>query len=255
MRKLFLIFTCFSITLFSNAQMHFIHADSIITWDNDAMNLRNTALQASAQLRPQRIVAQQTQLKALLTAWQQNKDNPLNNPYVVTNRFTQAARLLSLTSDAQYALEMERLIYGPLMQTALQPTLTSEKITAAQTLLNALGTMMGMMGDTLYVNYYANATTVINDKTGEFQLDQITGMPFHERVKFRFSRMTSTQGHPLTIALRLPQGEWNSATLPIYCNGHETLYRIEKGYALITNTWKTGFEIYFDLPEPLLKEQ
>ena len=255
MRKLFFIFTLLGVALSCNAQMHFIHADSVIIWDNDAMNLRNTALEASAQLRPQGIVAQHTQLHALQTAWQKGKDCDYNNPFAVANRFTLAARLLSLTADAQYALDMEQLIYGPLVQAAVQPTLTSEKITAAQTLLNALGTIMGIKGDTLYVNYYANATTIINNGKGEFQLDLITGMPYHERVKFRFARMTSHQGLPITIGIRLPQGEWDSTTFPIYCNGHETPYLIEKGYALITNTWKTGFEIYFDLPEPLLKEQ
>lgn len=255
MRKLFFILAYLGVTLSCNAQMRFIPADSIITWDNDVMNLRNTALEANAQLRPQRISAPHSQLQALQTAWLQGEMEDFSNPFAITNRFTLAARLLSLTADAQYALEMERLIYGPIIQTASQPTLTSGKITTAQTLLNALGTMMGMKGDTLYVNYYANTTTILNHNNSEIQLDLITGMPFHERVKFRFSRMTFAQGIPLTIGIRLPQGEWNSATFPIYCNGHETPYRIEKGYALITNTWQSGFEIYFDLPQPLLIEQ
>ncbi len=255
MRKFPLLLSVLLLSLGVKAQWRFVPADSIVTWDNDVMNLRTTALQASEQLRPQPIGASTEELKELQTTWEgmRQKEASTEPPYSAVNRFNMAAKLLSLTSDAQYALDMELLIYHPLLQSAIAPGLSAEKVVTAQTLLSALGTMMATKGDSLYVNFYANATAIIANCGGEFQLDLITGMPFHERVKLRFARMSAPQGLKRTICIRLPEGEWNERTLPIYCNGHDTPYKVEKGYAIITNTWRQGFEIYFDLPSPLLQ--
>lgn len=253
MRTLIAILTFCVCWLNANAQLHFIPADSIVTWDSDVANLRNTALEASAHLTPQYISADFSQGKMLQTSWEKEAGKHNMNPFAIANRFTLAAKLLTLTADAKYALEMEQVIYKALLQQASTPTLSAEKVTAAQTLLNAVGTMLATQGDTLYVNYYANSTATIPTSMGSLQLDIVTGMPFHERVKFRFARMTQPKGMQVTICLRLPEGEWNDTSFPIYCNGHDTPYHIEKGYAVITNTWRPGFEIYFDLPEPLLK--
>jgi DUF1680 family protein len=113
--------------------------------------------------------------------------------------------------------------------------------------------MLSTKGDTVYVNFYANATAMLQLPTGALQLDLITAMPFHERVKLRLARMENTQGMSITFCIRLPEGAWNDKTLPIYCNGHDTPYRVEQGYAIITSTWRPSFEIYFDLPKPLLE--
>lgn len=257
MRKFCLTLYLTCITLCASAQLHFLSADSVVTWDNDAANLRNTALQASPHLRAQQISATRDELPALQTAWekQMQKGDAMYSAYNVARNFTLAAQLLALTADAQYALAMEHLIYGPALEAAMSPTLNAEKITAAQTLLNAVGTLYATQGDTVYVNLYSNSTSLISHSEGEFQLDLITGMPFHERIKLRLSRTTNPQGLKITFCLRLPYGEWNDETFPIYCNGHETPYRIEKGYAVITNTWHSGYEIYFDYPQPLLELQ
>lgn len=255
MRKFISILTFLVIALSANAQLRYVAADSIVTWDNDVANLRNTALQASQQLRPQNIAADFTQLPKFQVAWQEEELKDVNtlSPFELSNRFMLVSRLLTLTADAHYAHEMERLIYGPLLYHAITPALTAEKIVSAQTLLTALGTMLGTRGDTVYVNFYANSTAIVNHDGRRFQLDLITAMPFHERVKIRFAQMANSKGMNFTVCLRLPEGEWNDKTFPIYCNGHDTPYRIEKGYAVITNTWRPGFEIYFDLPNPILK--
>ena len=257
MRKILFLLTFFGLSFTTSAQLRFVPADSIVTWDNDAVNLRTTALKASAQLRPQAITANASQLEALQAAWRKGgRENTVPySPFEAANRFTLAARLLTLTADGHYALEMEQLIYGPLLQNAVTPDLSAEKVAAAQTLLNAVGTMLATQGDTVYINFYANSTAMINHSEGAFQLDIITGMPFHERVKFRFARIPNPQGIKTTICLRLPAGVWSDKSLPIYCNGHDTPYRVEHGYAVLTSTWRTGFEIYFDLPEPLLQMQ
>lgn len=255
MKKLLFILTflCFGFT--AKAQLRFVSADSIMTWDNDVMNLRNTALNVGQQLRPQTLTATPTQLPALESAWQQMKgrDCATENAFSAGNRFNLAAQMLLLTADAHYAREMEQLIYGPLIQNATQSEMGAEKMAAAQTLLNAIGTMMAIKNDTVYVNFYANASVILPHAAGNYQLDLITGMPFHERVKIRFAQMPTRQGLKLTMCIRLPEGEWNDTSFPIYCNGHDTPYRIERGYAIITNTWRPGFEIYFDLPQPLLE--
>ena len=255
MSKILSLLIFLSISLTASAQLHFVAVDSIITWDNDIANLRTTALHASQQLRPQQIVANESQLEALQRAWQKEMQRPAvpTSAFSAANRFSLAARLLSLTADARYALDMEQLIYGPLLQEMDNPTLSAEKVTVAQTLLNAVGTMLATRGDTVFVNFYANATAMTPHSQGNFQLDLITGMPFHERVKLRFAKMPIPQGMKITFCLRLPAGEWTDKTLPIYCNGHDTPYRVEKGYAVITNTWRPGFEIYFDFPAPLLE--
>lgn len=255
MKKLLftLTFLCFGFT--AKAQLRFVSADSIMTWDNDVMNLRNTALNVGQQLRPQTLTATPTQLPALESAWQQMKgrDCATENAFSAGNRFNLAAQMLLLTADAHYAREMEQLIYGPLIQNATHPEMSAEKVAAAQTLLNAVGTMIAMKGDTVYINFHANASILLTHQVGTSQLDVITGMPFHERVKIRFAQMPTRQGLKLTMCIRLPEGEGSNVPFPIYCNGHDTPYSIEKGYALITNTWRPGFEIYFDLPKPLLE--
>lgn len=254
MRKILSLLIFLGLTLSASAQWQYVSADSIMTWDNDVANLRTTALKAHSQLRSQAIKAHASQLDALQTAWRKaNTDATLSSStFDAANRFTLAARLLMLTADAQYALSMEQLIYGPLLHAATAPDLSAEKITAAQALMNAVGTMLGTKGDTVYVNFYANATAMLHLPTGALQLDLITAMPFHERVKLRLARMENTQGMNITFCIRLPEGAWNDKTLPIYCNGHDTPYRVEQGYAVITSTWRPGFEIYFDLPKPLL---
>lgn len=255
MKKLLFILTflCFGFTV--KAQLRFVSADSIMTWDNDVMNLRNTALNVSKQLIPQPLTATLAQLPTLETAWLKAKERNLTatDAFSAGNRFNLAAQMLLLTADAHYAREMEQLIYGPLIQNATHPEMSAEKVAAAQTLLNAVGTMIAIKGDTVYVNFYANASVILPHAAGNYQLDLITGMPFHERVKIRFAQMPTRQGLKLTMCIRLPEGEWNDTSFPIYCNGHDTPYRIEKGYAIITNTWRPGFEIYFDLPQPLLE--
>lgn len=255
MKKLLFILTFLCFGFIAKAQLRFVSADSIMTWDNDVMNLRNTALNVGQQLRPQTLTATPTQLPALESAWQQMKgrDCATENAFSAGNRFNLAAQMLLLTADAHYAREMEQLIYGPLIQNATQSEMGAEKMAAAQTLLNAIGTMMAIKNDTVYVNFYANASVILPHAAGNYQLDLITGMPFHERVKIRFAQMPTRQGLKLTMCIRLPEGEWNDTSFPIYCNGHDTPYRIERGYAIITNTWRPGFEIYFDLPQPLLE--
>jgi DUF1680 family protein len=255
MKKLLFILTFLCFGFIAKAQLRFVSADSIMTWDNDVMNLRNTALNVGQQLRPQTLTATPTQLPALESAWQQMKgrDCATENAFSAGNRFNLAAQMLLLTADAHYAREMEQLIYGPLIQNATQSEMGAEKMAAAQTLLNAIGTMMAIKNDTVYVNFYANASVILPHAAGNYQLDLITGMPFHERVKIRFAQMPTRQGLKLTICIRLPEGEWNDTSFPIYCNGHDTPYLIERGYAIITNTWRPGFEIYFDLPQPLLE--
>ena len=255
MRKIlsFLIFLGLSVS--ASAQWRYVSADSIMTWDNDVANLRTTALKANPQLRTQAITAQASQIDALQKAWRRgNTDAALStSTFDAANRFTLAARLLMLTANSEYALSMEQLIYGPLLQAATAQDLSAEKITAAQTLMNAVGTMLATQGDTVYVNFYANATAMLQHSSGAFQLELITAMPFHERVKLRLARLENPQGMKITFCIRLPEGDWNDKTFPIYCNGHDTPYRVEQGYAVITNTWRPGFEIYFDLPRPLLE--
>lgn len=255
MKKLLFTLTLLCFGLMVKAQMRFVSADSIMTWDNDAMNLRNTALNVSKQLIPQPLTATLAQLPTLETAWLKAKERNLTatDVFSAVHRFNLTAQMLLLTADAYYAREMEQLIYGPLIQNATQSEMGAEKMAAAQTLLNAIGTMMAMKNDTVYVNFYANASVILPHAAGNYQLDLITGMPFHERVKIRFAQMPTRQGFKLTMCIRLPEGEWNDTSFPIYCNGHDTPYRIERGYAIITNTWRPGFEIYFDLPQPLLE--
>ena len=225
MRTIIVILTFCACWLNANAQLRFIPADSIVTWDSDVANLRNTALEASAHLTPQYISADFSQGKMLQTSWEKEGGKHNMNPFAIANRFTLAAKLLTLTADAKYALEMEQLIYKALLQQASTPTLSAEKVTAAQTLLNAVGTMLATQGDTLYVNYYANSTATIPTSMGSLQLDIVTGMPFHERVKFRFARMTQPKGMEVTICLRLPEGAWNDTSIAMDTTPPITLRR------------------------------
>lgn len=108
----------------------------------------------------------------------------------------------------------------------------------------------------VYINLFSNSTARIT--TGGFRMviDQITSMPYQNRVVVRV--MHCSADRPLKIRVRLPMWaagrclsdryrQLNPEQLPeMYVNGHATAYEVEKGYAVIQRKWNNGDEIYWD---------
>lgn len=250
--RYYLLFIHLIVAMSVTAQLRFTEPDSIIFWNQDNTNFRQM-LETKAPLTKAylpSIPLNRTGVKATPSLL------PVENPqfffglnaYQAADAFYKSAVTLQYAPTATTARFIERLVYLSLGNIIEESKDITEKSVAAQAMLNAISTMIATADDKLYINYYANVSAFIHPSGGSFQLEILTPIPDGNRVKLRFSRVRPKQGVPLKVYLQLPPGEWNRETLPIYCNGNDTRYTIEKGYAVIENNWQSGFEIYFDLP-------
>ncbi|MBQ2123734.1 MAG: glycoside hydrolase family 127 protein [Bacteroidaceae bacterium] len=258
MLKLFTILTLLCASICSKAQMSFVPADSVMLWTQDITNFRNTALSVSPTLKEHiSTMVLANNRSALETAWNKRQALSSESPnlgFEAANQLYTAAQLLRHTHDAEYARAIQNLAYFPLLQSIESSTSAPERYAAAQALMNAVSMLYATEGSNLYINFYANSSAFIHTDSLSFQLDAITAMPYDERVKFRFSRIRPQKGARFKVHLQLPEGNWDAKNLPIYCNGHEVSYKVERGYAVIENVWQSGYEIFFDLPAPLYSE-
>ena len=266
----------------------FVPADSVHVWNYSAPDIRQLALRAFPE-------AKGSLLSADAKFWEQREDiaqwaaNLISHGNCVgggDDLFSASqgvpammqtgacAMMWLMTGRSEYADFMERAISNAAWHAATDTLLSadvSDRRAAAETLLAMPATMYGVCGDSLFVNYYTNATSRIPVGEGSaFTLDLITQMPISGVVKFRFSQLPA-EGRFLALHLRLP--DWTGcsgansvyhyegnehATLPaIFVNGHELLpkmFRVdEKGYVIIEKTWFNMDEVYFQIPLPLLQ--
>ncbi len=242
----------------AKAQMLFVPADSIILWAQDDTNFRTITQKISPSLTEHISQAKlNDDLSILKESWAKRiplKQKTSNLGYEAANQLYTAAQLLRHTSDATYARAIQNLAFFPLLHSAKTSASMPERFAAAQALTNAISTTYATEGNKFFINYYANSSAFIKTDSLNFQIDAITTMPYERRVKLRFSRIKPSTGIRFKVYLQLPEGNWNERNLPIFCNGHDTRYKLENGYAVIENLWQSGYEIYFDLPTPLYLE-
>ncbi|MBO5699300.1 MAG: glycoside hydrolase family 127 protein [Bacteroidaceae bacterium] len=253
--KYLLVFIAFISSTSLYGQLQFVEADSVVMWDQGALNFRQVALSLGTTM--QSFLEKKTlpcPSPQDFANWNERTlpDTAQTNvAYMASEQLYAAAQLLQHTADARYARSIEHLVYFPLQYCANQPGINAEKFVTAQALYNGMSLVVATQGNDLYVNYYPNSSIFIHTTDFQYQLDIVTLAPYDNRVKLRFSRVHPKTGAKFRVFLQMPEGEWNSQTMPIYCNGHDTPYTIHKGYAVVENTWKNAFEIYFDLPHSL----
>lgn len=168
----------------------------------------------------------------------------------------QGAALFKETADASFMDAVEAALYNS-VEAALTGYFSPQYTMAAARMVFAAYSLRYATDDEgVYINLFSNSTARIT--TGGFRMviDQITSMPYQNRVVVRV--MHCSADRPLKIRVRLPMWaagrclsdryrQLNPEQLPeMYVNGHATAYEVEKGYAVIQRKWNNGDEIYWD---------
>src|SRR5437867_5896493 len=125
------------------------------------------------------------------------------------------------------------------------------------------GYVYAQQGDTLYVNLFVRSAADIKLDNGlNVKLAQETRYPWEGAVKMT---VNPEKAAPLTIHMRIPGWARNepvpsdlyrftdksSAPVVLKVNGRTAPIKLDKGYASLSRTWKTGDTIELSLPMPV----
>lgn len=259
--------------------LHYVCADSVITWGYDGRDFRSIALMVDSTAQTKAMLLdrqawhnrQHTYEQWLAQLGEHNKlggaglETEAGQAIAAAKWLNQAAQLYLMQGDACYMDYAERALMNAVMRTALdktQPRGTIDKWLAASLLLGTPGWVYATSANEreLYVNLYTNATTSLTLNKTRLVVDQITDMPLSGGVKFRFSNFTGDL--KLKLHLRMPDWTGMRSHVPylfvggepqqptIYVNGHEVnpLVVNDKGYVVIDRTWHALDEVYIDFP-------
>jgi uncharacterized protein len=103
--------------------------------------------------------------------------------------------------------------------------------------------------DGIAVNFYAPSEVRWQTGPTRVQLTQQTAYPLGERVELRVEPSTPAA---FTIRLRIPC--WLAQPASIRVNGEAVHPQVQKGFALLRRTWRSGDAIALDLPQTLRTE-
>lgn len=251
-----------------------VPADSVMFWDSEWGNLRQTALAADATLRPRALaaVAGRKAFRQLADRWERDVAarmnpaggaddvRPSEQAYYAAAALEASAGLLLATGDGRYAEPVERMAANLLPALATDDADLPQRRAAAQAMLSAAGTLFATTPGGMAVNVYANCYARMRVDSLPVALDVMTGMPHDARVKVRVGLPHGS--HRLTLRLRLPlwargttlsparfRMEGPEAEPPVcYVNGREENLPVVDGYIVVTRDWNNGDEVYFDLP-------
>ncbi len=114
-------------------------------------------------------------------------------------------------------------------------------------------------GNDLYVNLFMGNRSTIQLPAAKVELEQLTEYPWKGAV-----RLLVNPERTATFSLKVRIPGWvtnapvpgdlyrfasaNETAVPILLNGKAISYKIEKGYAVITRSWKKGDRVDIDLP-------
>ncbi len=243
------------------APLSFLPSDSISFIDGDVSNWHLFPLSEYGELTAKSVEVKKRSHKKDAKRWKkQVRKHPVNlvggsgdeslphqGKYAAEMTHI-AARMFLHTGQSSYIDLMERALCNALPACVLQEKNDDKKTArlAAQTILDAAGTVYALRGDTVFLNFYQNCYAHIPMKDFDFTIDQVTGMPFAGRFKIRLGRVPHG-GRDFVICLRLP--EWLSERPEIYVNGHDWEYDTLRGYAVISRKWLNRDEVYFNFPE------
>lgn len=166
------------------------------------------------------------------------------------------AALFKETADAVFMDAVEAALYNS-VEAALTGYFSPQfTMAAARMVFSAYSLRYATDEEGVYVNLFSNSTARITTSGFRMVIDQITSMPYQNRVVIRVVQCSAD--HPLKIRVRLPMWaagrclsgryrQLNPEQLPeMYVNGHATAYEVEKGYAVFQRKWNKGDEIYWD---------
>lgn len=166
------------------------------------------------------------------------------------------AELFKETADASFMDAIEAALFNSVEATLSGYFSPQYTMAAARMVFAAYSLRYATDADGLYVNLFSNSTARITTPDFRLVVDQITAVPYQNRVVLRV--MQCKADRPLKIRVRLPMWaagrclseryrQLNPEQLPtMYVNGHAIQYEVEKGYAVIQRKWNTGDEIFWD---------
>ena len=117
-----------------------------------------------------------------------------------------------------------------------------------------------------YVNLYVANKSSLKLGQGEIQIEQKTEYPWNGKIEILVDPLDNKT---FTLKLRIPGWAENEAVpgdlyhfthqntpagkIPIYVNGKKIHYKVEKGYAIVSHSWKKGDKVTFELPMAVRK--
>jgi uncharacterized protein len=121
------------------------------------------------------------------------------------------------------------------------------------------GYMYATRDDAVYVNLFANSNSTVSVKNKEVGIIQENNYPWDGNLKFTINPPSS---QALKLLIRIPGWAANKAMpsdlytfademgadIPITLNGKPVTYNIEKGFAVLSRTWKKGDVVVVQLP-------
>lgn len=245
--------------------MRLVRSDSVSFLDRDITNFQLFALLVDKNVQPTPTLFPTQPTAAQIRHWQEvtlpqlnavggTGDESKQQGYAAVGTFYEAATLLQLTGDASYADAMERALMGGLPAAMMSSPDATERGVAAQAVIDASQMVYTTDSAGIFVNFYLNTMAHVRTPEGlDLLIDQATQMPFGGMMKLRLRDFNG--GSPtFTLRLRLP--EWGAPRPEIFINGHDTDYKIERGYAVIRRTWRAHdrLHMFFDiLPQGITK--
>jgi DUF1680 family protein len=126
------------------------------------------------------------------------------------------------------------------------------------------GYVYAQNGNDVYVNLFMSNKAEVSLPKGKLVLNQETSYPWEGRVKIA---VESAPKEAFTLRVRIPGwarqepvpgnlyrfADNKKEPIPIFVNGKEQPYTIEKGYAVIKRSWIKGDRVEMNLPMPVEK--
>lgn len=126
------------------------------------------------------------------------------------------------------------------------------------------GYMYAMKDDQVYVNLFANSSAVVNVSKKDVEIVQQNNYPWDGNLVFKVNPKGSVA---FKMLVRIPGWarqevvpsdlysfvDKSNKTVPITINGKPVEYTIEKGYAVLSRTWKKGDVVNVVLPMDVQK--
>ncbi len=256
--------------------LNFVSADSIIVWGEDITDLRGTALRVDRSLEAKPFSLSGKSFRKTLKTWK-NRWLPLLTPAGLSSptatevdaaacsqMLNTAAELFLQSGHADFMEITERTLLNDLIhyiKTERSPS--PERRMAAQTLLDGMGRIYATDEEGIYVNLFVNSTTTIRTPHVRCVIDQLTALPFENRLRIRLTSLPKN-GHRLKLRLRCPRWATDSdipgeaatvitpdikSTCTPLVNGRDILQLEEKdGYFVIDRAWNNGDEVLIEFP-------
>lgn len=256
--------------------LSFVPADSVVVWSGDRSDLKALALSVDNGLKGQAVTAgaeERKNFKDRFRQWQTETAPSLDfigrcsaegidTVVAVAHACRLSGELFLQTGESRYMDLVERCAFNYLTsRTEASLPLSFEKRMAARALMDISGMMYATDEEGIFVNFFVNNTTHVKTSTLDFVIDQLTALPYGNRLKIRISGLKNGRT-PLTVRFRMPDWALASAAtamryhycgekqgLPdIYVNGRSENLPVVGGYVVVKRLWNNGDEIYLDFP-------